>query len=139
MLELPHPPPARIARIHPPINKHHPPVVSAVSEWTETAWMTLPPPSAAAAAALNRHINGQRGRAMSVESAETGLRSPAWLPLDVENMVVVAGGGGAAAGKNRRKKFAEGVLEDMEAPKPVARKDTEEMARQVVKGRTLGR
>jgi hypothetical protein len=101
MLSLPAP-----ARIHPPVNERHPPVVSALYE---TGWMTLPPPSARDINSLNRTINAYRvrSRSGSMSSGEPGTLSG--VPLAFENMV---------AGPQRwgRGRYREGVLEDMDGP-----------------------
>lgn len=61
------------ARIHPPVNDHHPPVVSVADR--ETRWMTLPPPSAREIHSLNRHINRTRDRSLH-SSIGSSIASP---------------------------------------------------------------
>ncbi|PWW76687.1 hypothetical protein C7212DRAFT_351833 [Tuber magnatum] len=51
----------RLPRIHPPVNEHHPPVVSALpGTMMDTAWMRLPPPTAQAMRAINRRTHSRR-------------------------------------------------------------------------------
>ncbi|KAL7271925.1 hypothetical protein RUND412_005287 [Rhizina undulata] len=52
---------SQLPRINPPINDHHPPVVSALpGARNDTAWMTLPPPTARTIRAMNRVAHTRR-------------------------------------------------------------------------------